>query len=523
MTIKLGIAGLRGTTEAGSSETLGPDVVLDWVRAYGTHLVRETKTAPVVAIARDGRRSSLLLNRLVTAGLLSAGCPVIDLGIAPTPTLQLLVRMDRSLYGGVMITASHNPAQWNGLKFLTPDGFLFPMSGWDTLREIRETGAFITADFRQIPWTQDASKDALDAHVNLVGRWIEAEAIRSAELRVIIDACNSTAGQFASELASRSGCRVIVIHGEITGDFSRPPEPLPQNIVSLSHMVKRSEADIGFAFDPDGDRLALVDEQSRPIGEERTIALCTRYLLRRSEGDTIVTNVSTTHAIEDLANEADRPVQVIRTPVGEAFVVSGVLRAGPDRVVVAGEGSGGVIIPPLNLARDGIAAMGAILSLMAVEKKPLSQLVAELPQWQMGKARWECDDAQAQTLRDVAARWKQSETAPVVRPETGETPALILSGQGQTLRLQGDGSTCTLALSSEQGTDEFLLSATVPDPLPHVLQRMAAANAWNVYLVDGIKIVTQGEDGSPGDAWVHVRPSNTEPIIRLLGEVRENG
>ncbi len=521
MTIKLGIAGLRGTTEAGSGEILGPDVVLDWVRAYGTYLRRETNTVPVVAIARDGRRSSPLLNRLVISGLLSAGCPVIDIGVAPTPTLQLLVRMDRSLQGGVMITASHNPAQWNGLKFLTPDGFLFPMSGWDTLREIREKGDFAQVDLRQIPWTKDASKDALDAHITMIGQWIEAEAIRSAEPRVIIDACNSTAGQFASELASRSGCRVIVIHGEVTGDFSRPPEPLPQNLVSLSHMVQRAEADIGFAFDPDGDRLALVDEQSRPIGEERTIALCARYLLRRSEGDTIVTNVSTTHAIEDLANDADRPVQVIRTPVGEAFVVSGVLQVGPERVIIAGEGSGGVIIPSVNLARDGIAAMGVILSLMATEKKPLSQLVAELPQWQMGKARWDCTDVQAQALRDLTTHWKQSETAPVVQSETGENPALTLSSQGETLRLQQDGSTCTLTVGG-QGADEFFLSATLPDPLPHVLQRMVTAGAWNVYLVDGIKIVAQDEDGSPGDAWVHVRSSNTEPIIRLLGEVREN-
>jgi len=417
-----------------------------------------------------------------------------------------------------MITASHNPPQWNGLKFLTSDGFLFPMSKWYDLDRMRDQADFVQTDLRHVPWTQDGNKNALDAHVNLVGHWSAAEAIRNAHLRVIIDACNSTAGQFSSELASRSGCRVMVIHGEVTGTFSRPPEPLPQNLTALSHMMKRSGADVGFAFDPDGDRLALVDEQGQPLGEERTIALCARYLLSRSEGDTIVTNVSTTHAIDDLAAAAGRTIQVLRTPVGEAFVISGVLQVGPERVIVAGEGSGGVIIPEVNLARDGLAAMGAILSLMATEKKPLSQLVAELPQWQMGKARWECTDAQAQTLHTIIHRWQQAETP--VRCQASRF-TFDVSHLGINMCLEVHENECTFSVQGKE-VEDFHLSAEVPDPIPAVFHRLSQTGAWDVHLTDGIKIVSQAEDGSPGGAWIHVRPSNTEPIIRLFGEWRAN-
>jgi phosphomannomutase len=520
MTIKRSVAGLRGTTEPGAGGVLSPDVVLDWARAYGTALARDTGTAPLVAVARDGRRSSPLLQRLVIAGVLSTGCPVIDFGIAPTPTLQLLVHLDRSLRGGVMITASHNPVQWNGLKFLTPDGLHLSGKQWSRLAELREKKDFQVTDLRRIPWSQDGSNDALEAHVNVVGHWSAAEEIRNRDIRVVIDACNSAAGKVASELVSRSGCRVIVIHGEITGAFSRPPEPLPENLSALSHMVKRSSADVGFAFDPDGDRLALVDEQGSPIGEERTITLCARYLLSRSSGDAIVTNVSTTHALEDLAAAADRPVGIVRTPVGEAHVVGGVLQLGPERVVIAGEGSGGVIIPEVNLARDGIAAMGAILSLMATEEKPLSQLVAELPQWSMGKARWTCDADQAQALREATARWHESGAPPTVEPDPAGRKAIALSGAGIRLELAIDGGEALLTL---HGADlaSLQLASAVPDPLPAVLERLAQADSWQVHLTDGVKIV--GEEGSerPAGVWVHVRPSNTEPIIRLIGEMRE--
>jgi len=520
MAIKRSIAGLRGTAEAGAEERLSPDVVLDWARAYGTALVRDTGTAPLVAVARDGRRSSPLLQRLVIAGLLSTGCPVIDFGIAPTPTLQLLVHLDRSLKGGVMITASHNPVQWNGLKFLTPDGLHLSGKQWSRLAELIENKDFELTELQRIPWTQDGSNDALEAHVNVIGHWSAAEAIRNRDIRVVIDACNSAAGKVASELVSRSGCRVIVIHGEITGAFSRPPEPLPENLTALSHMVKRSGADVGFAFDPDGDRLAVVDEQGRPIGEERTITLCTRYLLTRSSGDAIVTNVSTTHAIEDLAAAADRPVGIVRTPVGEAHVVGGVLQLGPERVIIAGEGSGGVIIPDVNLARDGIAAMGAILSLMATEEKPLSQLVAELPQWSMGKARWTCEADQAQALREATTRWRDAGSPPTVEPAPTGGDAITLLGAGVRLELAIDGGKALLSL---QGADlgTVQLASEVPDPLPAVMKRLAQAGSWQVHLTDGVKVV--GEEGNERQAgvWVHVRPSNTEPIIRLIGEMRK--
>ncbi len=522
MTIKISTAGLRGTTDGNRDDILGPDVVLDWARAYATALVRETGTAPVVAIARDGRRSSPLLQRLVTAGLLSCGCSVVDFGIAPTPTLQLVVRMDRALRGGVMITASHNPVQWNGLKFLTPEGFLIPTTQWSALGELREQRDFEIADLSRIPWTQDGSQDAKEAHVNAVGQWTAVEAINQADIRAIIDACNSVAGEIASDLVSRGGSRVIVIHGEISGSFARSPEPLPQNLTALSHMVRRSEANVGFAFDPDGDRLALVDEQGNPLGEESTIALCARYLLNRSEGDIIVTNVSTTHAIDDLAAAAGRPISVVRTPVGEANVVSAVLQLGPDRVIVAGEGSGGVIIPDVNLARDGLAAMGAILSLLATEAKPLSQLAAELPQWQMGKAGWECTGVQAQALRDATLLWRKAQSKPAVSPSpaTNGAGGFALQGEGITLRLEPNAVGWTLSLEGAQ-TDDFAVSGPLTEPLPDVLKRLAGAESWQVHLTDGIKIIGEESEGQTPGVWLHVRPSNTEPIVRLIGEMRE--
>ncbi len=345
-TLMTSVSGVRGVVGDG----LTPEVILRYAAAFAGSL----GPGPVV-FGRDSRPSGPALRHAVLAALLGAGRDVLEIGIVPTPTVQLEVERQRAA-GGIALTASHNPVEWNALKFVGPSGrFLAPA----------EAAAFLASVDRPLPavrWdglgTLTAIPDALRHHVDLILGLdeVDREAVAAARPRVILDAVHGAGGAIGRELLERLGCDVTVLFEEPTGLFPRPPEPLAENLGRLAEEVRRQGADVGMAFDPDVDRLSLVDETGTAVGEECTLALAADHVLSVAPGP-VVTNLSTSARLEAVA--ARHGQRVVRTPVGEANVVEGI-RA--EKARIGGEGNGGVILPALHLGRDAPAGVALILT-----------------------------------------------------------------------------------------------------------------------------------------------------------------
>lgn len=493
MALKTGISGLRGTV-TGDDAGLTADVVLAYARAFATHLTDGAATATVV-LGRDSRRSSPMLADLVRGALLSAGCRVCDLGLTLTPTVQFAVAREARAVGGVMITASHNPTVWNGLKFLDANGRFLPTETWEALHAIIDAGTYRDVGLDAVATIHKRGAEAFTAHRDVVLAALPAEQIRAAHLRVALDACNGGAVRW-QELFEMLGCEVIACHTEQHGFFAREAEPLPAHLDTLRRLVRETGCDLGFAADPDGDRLALVDERGKAVSEEHTVVLCAQERLTHERGPVVV-NVVTTHAIDEVLDTT-----VHRTAVGEMNVVDGVLATD---AVLGGEGSGGIIVPAINLARDGMAAAGLILSLVATTGRSLSDLVAEIPPWRTVKTRVEPEGADADAIRNLFAAWR-TERPDVQIGHDGVT----LSSAAGTLYVRTDGPAVTMAgeLPDGQRLRGTMQAATVSE----ILDRLAAGDVA-LDLIDGVKL-------SVDTAWISLRPSNTEPIIRLMGEVR---
>jgi phosphomannomutase len=335
----------------------------------------------MIAVGRDSRVSGEMAHHAVLSGLLAAGCRVVDLGMVPTPTVQLAVE-DHRAAGGLVITASHNPQQWNALKFIGPDGlFLGPRESarlWRLAHQARKSWA---------PWDRLGSvrsdDGAIGRHVDKILALpdISVRALRRRKLHVVVDTVNGAGSLIAPQLLKKLGCQVIAINAEPTGRFAHPPEPLPENLTQLSRAVRRAKADIGFATDPDVDRLAVVDEKGRPLGEEYTLALAVEFVLQRRRGPVVI-NMSTTRAVEDIAGRFG--AAVVRTPVGEIHVARRMKRVG---AVIGGEGNGGVILPDLHLGRDAPVGMALILQHLYESGGTVSQMVESLPPYVMVKRR----------------------------------------------------------------------------------------------------------------------------------------
>ncbi|GAP62280.1 phosphomannomutase [Ardenticatena maritima] len=497
MALKFGISGLRGTI-GDEADNLTPDVVLAYARAFGAW-VRENSPmrTPLVALGYDGRRSSPMIADLVRGGLLSSGCAVLDLGLSLTPTVQFTVSHHATVAAGVMVTASHNPLPWNGLKFVDGEGRFIPLDVWARLHEIVERAGWVWLPLTQIPHVRPWHDEAHRRHMQAVLNAVPVEAIRGARLRVALDACNGGAARWGDMLRAL-GCEVIACHTEQHGFFARPPEPLPQHLGTLAALVRNAQCDVGLAADPDGDRLALVDERGDPISEEFTVVLCARERLMNRRDGVVVTNVVTTHALEDVLPNA----RVVRTAVGEMNVVNGVVA---HEAVLGGEGSGGIIVPDVHLARDGMAAAALILSLLAQTGEPLSALVAQIPAWRMVKRKIEPRGIAADDVRALFAAWQQ-------------TPPHVECSDGHVYLASRDGS-LTLAADDEGVRVEGVLpdrrrfATTLADAESRTLVQRLATTAPTLDLTDGVKL-----DG--GDVWLSLRPSNTEPIVRLMGEWR---
>jgi phosphomannomutase len=367
-TLKISISGVRGVV----GESLTPVLLTRFAQAFGTYMGHGR-----IVVGRDTRTSGEMVRQAVISGLLSTGCRIIDLGVCPTPTVQLTVRR-LSAQGGIAITASHNPPEWNALKFVGPDGLFLDGEHARELLDIYHQG-----DYTKVSGTLmrpvDFVPHAAEEHVHRIIKVLGKLPSDSRRLRVVVDACNGAGSILTPRLIDSLGADVTGINTTPDGRFPRAAEPLPENIGALCRAVLEHRADVGFAQDMDADRLAVVSEFGQPVGEERTLVLAAQFVLGRTPGP-VVTNLATTHALESVA--ARFGCSVTRTPIGEANVAKAMLR---QKAVIGGEGNGGVIYPPINFARDSLVGIALILHLLADTGKPVSQLANELPPCYMAK------------------------------------------------------------------------------------------------------------------------------------------
>jgi phosphomannomutase len=419
------VSGIRGIV----GETLTPQVALAFASALGVHV----KGGSVV-VARDGRPSGTALRHAVLAALAASGCDVHDLGVAPTPTVGLTVR-HLAAAGGIQITASHNPAPWNGLKLFGANGQVLSPSVGKSVQQLFETGAV-----RYVPWNELGNvrpyRQAEEVHGDHVLGLVDGTAIRKADFKAFLDGNGGAGGPLGQRLLRSLGVETICQGCDADGNFLHEPEPTAENLKTVCPLVRQNRAHIGFALDPDADRLALIDETGRYIGEELTLALAVLFRLKYQRGPVVI-NMSTSRVVEDIA--ARFKCECHRSAVGEANVAEKMREVG---AVLGGEGNGGVIDPRLGPVRDPFVGMAMILNLMAAMNRKLSELVAELPVYHIVKDKYTVSGDRLPALFDtLTAKWPEAK----------------------------------------------------------------------INRIDGLRLDWP-------DRWVHVRPSNTEPIVRVIAE-----
>ncbi len=425
--LKISISGIRG--KIGRSFT--PSLVLSFSEAFATYL-----GGGKIAVATDTRPTRDLVKHAVFAGLLSCGATPVDAGILPIPSFQIYVK-DTRARGGIAITASHNPVEWNALKLVRRGGF-FPFSYQaEEILDIYHQGRF-----KRVPYFSSEpriDRDAFRFHKRRLLRFADIEAIKKRRPKVVVDACNGAASPYVAEFLEALGCEVVAINTDVDSPFPHPPEPVPENLTQLSEAVKKYGADIGFAQDADADRLAAVDETGTPIGEEYTLALAVKYYLENKGKSPVVVNLSTSRAVEDVAREAG--VSFFRAKVGEINVVEEMLRRGAK---IGGEGNGGIIAAEVHPCRDSFSGMVLLLEFLSKSGKTLSELASELPRYFMIKDK---------------------------------------------------------------------IEVSMKDGIRIVEHFKEASHGGKLNLMDGIRI-------DYPDYWLHLRPSNTEPVLRLIVEAR---
>ena len=382
-------SGVRGIV----GQTLTPEVVLRVAGAHASFL----DPGPVV-VGRDTRPSGAWVSRLTQAALLASGHDVIDVGIAPTPTILFAIQ-HHGASGGIAITASHNPAPWNALKLFGAGGtFLAPAQSDEVARRARQGRADWVPNDRVGEFREDtgAIQRHRDAILALPG--FDRERIRKRRFRVVIDAVNGAGSIATPQLLEALGCEVERLYCEPDGRFPRVAEPLPENLGALGERVRASGAAIGFANDPDADRLAIVDERGEPIGEERTLQIAVDWALSNHPGPVAV-NASTSIGVELIAKRYGAPVH--RTRIGEAHVAQKLIEL---HGVIGGEGNGGVIYPALHATRDGLLAAAIALDWLARDARPLSARVAELPPVVMVKRKLDLALTDLDSLQESLGR-----------------------------------------------------------------------------------------------------------------------
>ena len=380
------ISGIRGTIGGRPGEGLSPLDVVKFTAAYGTWLTKQQSDNKKVVIGRDGRISGELVRNLVVSTLNGLGLDVVDLGLSTTPTVEIAVKMEQAA-GGIIITASHNPKEWNALKLLNSDGEFISGEDGSALLEIAQSEDFTFADVNKLGTLQE-DDSYLQKHIDLMVNHplVDVAAIRSRDFKIVVDAVNSTGAIFVPALLKALGVdQVEVLFGEVNGRFSHNPEPLPENLTALSNEVNRSNADLGIAVDPDVDRLCFVCEDGSMFGEEYTLVAVADYVLNKKKGNT-VSNLSSTQALKDVTLKHGGEYHP--SAVGEVNVVKKMKEV---NAVIGGEGNGGIIVPDLHYGRDALIGIGLFLSHVAHSKKNLKNLRNSYPDYFISKNKIELD------------------------------------------------------------------------------------------------------------------------------------
>jgi phosphomannomutase len=364
--LMVSVSGVRGRVGDG----LTPEVITWFAAAFGAW-ARSRGPGRTVVLGRDSRVSGAMFARAAAAGLQAAGCDVVEVGVVPTPSVQLAVE-DLGAAGGLAVTASHNPIEWNALKFIGPSGMFLDAAEGAEMRALLE-GDIPRASWRELGgWSQD--EGAVERHLAriLAIPFLQVEKIRERRFHVALDCVRGAGGEIFTRLLEALGCSVEAINLQPDGLFPREPEPVAENLGELEALVRRSGAVLGLATDPDVDRLSLVSEAGKAIGEDYTLALASQLVLRHRPGP-LVTNLSTSRLMDDVADAAG--VKLHRAAVGEINVAR---RMQAEGATIGGEGNGGVILPDVHLTRDAPVAAALILQLLAETGKPLSELAAAI-------------------------------------------------------------------------------------------------------------------------------------------------
>ena len=383
-TLKISISGVRGVV----GQSLTPKLLTRFAQAFGTHTGSGT-----IVIGRDPRTSGEMVKHAVVAGLLSTGSRVIDIGVCPVPTVQLQVRQRRA-QGGIAITASHNPPEWNALKFIGSTGLFLDAGQARELLDIYHQGEYTKVGGRELR-TVEQVEGATDLHIKSILDVLGPLPKTSKKLRVVLDSCNGAGSFVGPKLIEALGAEVIPLNVTPDGSFPRAAEPVAENLGELCKTVKEQRADVGFAQDMDADRLAIVSEQGDAIGEDYTLVLAMLYVLGREPGP-VVANLSTTSAVVDIAKKFDCPVFL--TKIGEVNVTDGMRQ---HAAVIGGEGNGGVIYPRINFARDSLVGMALVLHLLAESQKTVTGLLESVPRYSMVKEKMPCPSDRISTVLKI--------------------------------------------------------------------------------------------------------------------------
>jgi phosphomannomutase len=439
MTLIKSISGIRGTIGGKAGEGLSPLDVVKFTAAYASYILKNnTKKTNKVIVGRDARISGEMVNNIVNGTLMGMGIDVVNIGLATTPTTELAVTMENAI-GGIILTASHNPTQWNALKLLNEKGEFLDDKAGKAILEIANDESFVFADVFDLGTiTEDNSFDKKHIDSVLSLKLVDVDAIRKANFRVAIDCVNSVGGVIIPQLLKALGVNEIVsLYCEPNGNFPHNPEPLPEHLTDIAAVLKEGKADVGFVVDPDVDRLAIISENGEMFGEEYTLVSVADYVLSHTPGNT-VSNLSSTRALRDVTNQYG--ALYTAAAVGEVNVVT---KMKETNAIIGGEGNGGVIYPESHYGRDALVGIALFLSHLAHKKLTVSALRASYPPYFISKQKVQL------------------------------TPSIDVDAILEKVKI---------AFADEQITD-----------------------------IDGVKIDFP-------DKWVHLRKSNTEPIVRIYAE-----
>lgn len=432
------ISGIRGTIGGKPGNTLSPLDIVKFTAAYGTWILQQKHANKNIVVGRDGRISGAMVQQLIVSTLNSVGLNVIDAGLSTTPTVEMAVIFEKAA-GGIIVTASHNPQEWNALKLLNSDGEFLNAAEGAKILDIAENEDYVFVPVDKLG-NVTVNDTLLNQHLDAVLSYplVDVEAIKQRNFKIVVDAINSTGAIAVPALLQRLGVETItVLNGEVNGKFAHNPEPLPQHLTGLSKEVNKLGADLGIAVDPDVDRLCFVCEDGSLFGEEYTLVAVADYVLQQRKGNT-VSNMSSTRALRDVTEKNGG--EYFPSAVGEVNVVT---KMKAVQAVIGGEGNGGIIVPDLHYGRDALIGIALFLSLLAKSKKSIKQLRRNYPDYFISKNKIELEE-----------------------------------------------------------------SVNVPDVFQKI-QKKYKNNPTNTD--DGLKIEFDKD-------WVHLRTSNTEPIIRIYAE-----